>query len=599
MLPECDALKMFLRFWDMAKGLAHESAADPLDRERHALFIASKLALAVAALTCAPLYLAFVGAPTGVDAVALVFALIPLACVLAASRTGDLVGSAALGVAGLIGFVLAVSFSAPGVAGAAGALLVAAPLEAMIAASIPLIGAAALSALAAALICAYLGAGASLALAPSLLFLCLGVAYAACVCAGLVRLQRLRRNSGVMTRADFDALCAVVPDLVLYLDRSGVVLGGPQQSASLFGLNGRELSGRGLFERVQVGDRPLFLKTVSDAALANGAAQVDLRVRGGAGEDDSVWFGDVRMRVGRIGSKGEPRLFAILRDVREETAHAQDLAQARAQAEQNGASKDRFLANISHELRTPLNAILGFSEILSSNVMPLDVARRCEYAGIINSSGQHLLSVVNSILDISKIEAGSFEITPDHFELTQLIDQCFNMVRLKADESGVVLRHEALADIPEIVADKRAVKQIIINLVSNAVKFSGNGGRVTLRSRLNGAGVAIEIEDNGIGVMARDLARLGDPFFQARDTYDRPYEGTGLGLSVVRGLVGLHGGGMKIESAPGEGTRVTITLPMDCRSMPEHARNGSAKIETVPNGPFRNTFSEDKVKQIA
>jgi cell cycle sensor histidine kinase DivJ len=231
--------------------------------------------------------------------------------------------------------------------------------------------------------------------------------------------------------------------------------------------------------------------------------------------------------------------------------------------------------------------------------MPLDVARRCEYASIINSSGQHLLSVVNSILDISKIEAGSFEITPDHFELNPLIEQCFDMVRLKAEETGVGLRHEALANIPEIVADKRAVKQILINLVSNAVKFSGNGGRVTLRSRLSGTGVALEIEDSGIGVLARDLARLGDPFFQAKDTYDRPYEGTGLGLSVVRGLVGLHGGAMKIESAPGEGTRVTITLPLDCRSVPEQMRNRVAKIQTIPNGPFRNLSSEDKVKQIA
>jgi cell cycle sensor histidine kinase DivJ len=100
-------------------------------------------------------------------------------------------------------------------------------------------------------------------------------------------------------------------------------------------------------------------------------------------------------------------------------------------------------------------------------------------------------------------------------------------------------------------------------------------------------------------VLARDLARLGDPFFQAKDTYDRPYEGTGLGLSVVRGLVGLHGGAMKIESAPGEGTRVTITLPLDCRSVPEQMRNRVAKIQTIPNGPFRNLSSEDKVKQIA
>jgi two-component system, cell cycle sensor histidine kinase DivJ len=232
-------------------------------------------------------------------------------------------------------------------------------------------------------------------------------------------------------------------------------------------------------------------------------------------------------------------------------------------------------------------------------MMPIDVARRREYADIIRSSGQHLLSVVNSILDISKIEAGSFQITPDHFELEPLIAQCCDMVRLKAEENGVQLHREPSVNIPEIVADKRAVKQILINLVSNAVKFSNTGGRVTLRSRVNGNAVTIEIEDGGIGVMARDLARLGDPFFQAKDSYDRPYEGTGLGLSVVRGLVGLHGGSMKVESAPGEGTRVTITLPLDCRTQPEQARSRGARIETIPVGPFRVVTLNDKVKQIA
>ncbi len=207
--------------------------------------------------------------------------------------------------------------------------------------------------------------------------------------------------------------------------------------------------------------------------------------------------------------------------------------------------------------------------------------------------------MVNSILDISKIEAGSFQITPDHFELEPLIAQCFDIVRLKAEENGVVLRRETLSDIPEVVADKRAVKQVLINLVSNAVKFTGRGGSVTIRSRLVGANVSVEIEDSGIGVLARDLSRLGDPFFQAKDSYDRPYEGTGLGLSVVRGLVGLHGGAMKIESAPGEGTRVTFTLPLDCRALPDHQRARSARIETIPNGPFRVISTEDKVKQIA
>jgi cell cycle sensor histidine kinase DivJ len=231
--------------------------------------------------------------------------------------------------------------------------------------------------------------------------------------------------------------------------------------------------------------------------------------------------------------------------------------------------------------------------------MPLDPARRREYAGIINSSGQHLLQVVNSILDMSKIESGSFQLAAEHFELTPLVDQCCDMMRLKAEEAQVILTRETPASLPEIVGDKRAVKQILINLVSNAVKFAGPGGAVAVRARLAGAGVAIEVEDNGIGVGARDLGRLGDPFFQAQDAYDRPYEGTGLGLSVVRGLVGLHGGAIRIESAPGEGTRVTITLPLDYRAAPAFSKGRVARIETITRGPCRPAAPDEKVKQIA
>ena len=592
------SVTMFLRLWDLAKGIAHDSASGAVERERHALFIASKMALAVAALSSAPLYFALVGAPTGVEAIALVFALTPLACVLAASRTGDIVGAAALGVAGLVGFVLAAAFSSPGVAAAAGALLVAAPVEALIVGSLPLAGAAFAASLAGALICASVGAGHAAALVPSALFLGFGVAYASALCAGFLRLQAMRRGAGESAQAEFDSLAGVLPDLVLHLDRTGAVQGAARQSLRLLGLGPREFSGRGLFERVHVADRPLFLKTVSDAASAPAAVEADVRVRGACGEDEAVWFGHVRMRVAPLGA-GDARLVAVLRDVGREKTHEEELAAARAQAERSGASKDRFLANISHELRTPLNAIIGFSEILGSDVMPLDVARRCEYANIIHSSGQHLLSVVNSILDISKIEAGSFQITPGHFDLEPLIAQCFDMVRLKAGEAGVRLHHETAGAIPEIVADKRAVKQIIINLVSNAVKFSRPGGAVSLRARLAGSQVVIEITDEGVGVLACHLSRLGDPFFQAQDSLDRAYEGTGLGLSVVRGLVGLHGGAMRIESAPGEGTRVTITLPVDCRAVPEQARSRGARIETIPAGPFRFIHHDDKVKQIA
>lgn len=599
-LPESiDRVTMFQRMWDLAKGIAHDSATDAIQRERHALFIASKLSLAIAALTAAPLYLAYVGAPSPIEALALAFALTPCAAAFVVSRTGRLGAGGALSIAGLIGFALAVSYSTSGAAAAAAGLLFAVPIEAFLAGALPLVGAATFAAVIAAAACLFIGAGHAVLVLPSALLLALGLAYVGALSAGFVHLQSLRRRSDETARARFDGLAAVLPDLVLHMDRTGAVHGVAHHRARVLGLGVRDVAGRGLFERVHVADRPLFLKTVSDASISGGAVEVDIRLRGGVAHDEPAWFGHVRLRVGRVDEADDMRLIAVLRDVTDEKAHAEELLAARAAAEQSGASKDRFLANISHELRTPLNAIIGFSEILNSDMMPIDTARRREYAGIINSSGQHLLSVVNSILDISKIEAGSFQITPDQFELEPLIAQCCDMVRLKAEETGVLLRREDLGGLPEIVADKRAVKQILINLVSNAVKFTGSGGQVTLRARASVTAVVIEIEDSGIGVQARDLARLGDPFFQAKDSYDRPYEGTGLGLSVVRGLVGLHGGSIKIESAPGEGTRVTITLPLDCTSVPEHQRSRGARMQTVAAGPFPGLPTAENVRKIA
>ncbi len=232
-----------------------------------------------------------------------------------------------------------------------------------------------------------------------------------------------------------------------------------------------------------------------------------------------------------------------MRDVTRAKLHEEEIDRARLEALQANAWKDRFLANVSHELRTPLNAIIGFSELLgNADLCPRDPLKQREYASIVHISGQHLLSVVNSLLDMSKIEAGSFDLLPEPFELPPLIDMCCDMVSLKAVEAGVELIRVYPAQLDELVADKRAVKQILINLLSNAIKFTPSRGRVTVGVRPQGNSLAICVADTGIGILSQDLPRLGDPFFQASDSYDRPYEGTGLGLSIVRGLVGLHGG---------------------------------------------------------
>jgi cell cycle sensor histidine kinase DivJ len=220
---------------------------------------------------------------------------------------------------------------------------------------------------------------------------------------------------------------------------------------------------------------------------------------------------------------------------------------------------------MSHELRTPLNAIIGFSDMLmNEQKLRLDVARRLEYAHLINDSGTHLLSVVNGILDMSKMEAGDFEISPEPFAPAPVVSGCCDLLTLKAREQGLDLVVRLPEDLPEIVADKRAFKQILINLLSNAVKFTDRGGQVTVAARAELGGLVITVEDTGVGISTDDLPRVGRPFFQVRGAYNRRHDGTGLGLSIVRGLVTLHGGEVDIASRLGEGTRVRVRLPLDC-----------------------------------
>jgi cell cycle sensor histidine kinase DivJ len=181
---------------------------------------------------------------------------------------------------------------------------------------------------------------------------------------------------------------------------------------------------------------------------------------------------------------------------------------------------------------------------------------------LIKESGEHLLQVVNDILDLSKIESGAFDVAAEAFELAPLIERCVQIMRAQADKTGVTLATDVDAGLPELVADQRACRQILLNLLSNAVKFTDRGGRVVCSAHRDGRRVSIQVRDNGIGIAAEDLPRLGQPFVQADSGYDRRHEGTGLGLSVVKGLVALHGGQMLIDSAPGKGTTVTIHLPL-------------------------------------
>jgi len=406
-------------------------------------------------------------------------------------------------------------------------------------------------------------------------------------------LRRLRAR-----RREAQGLDAQPGSAALRLDPRGAVLGLAAGAAELLGGEPADLVGRFLLPRIQVGDRPEFLCALDSAVHGTGTARATFRLCrvGGATPDAQnggacVWL---EARMTREGEGDDARLAVALRDVSEVREAELRLEAVQREAAAALSLKDRLLANVTHELRTPLNAILGFSELLSNPAIGPTSADKCmEYARIIHSSADHLLSVVNLLLDMSRLEAGQFELTPEPFALAPLIANCRDMLLLKAQARQLELDAPLPGPHIEINADKRACRQILLNLMSNAVKFSKPGGRVTVEGRENGADIEIAVLDEGIGIDPRHLPRIGDPFFQARAGYDRIAEGSGLGLSLVRGLVGLHGGGLTIESALGVGTRVTVRLPVDGREAPPDAL-AATRFEIIPRLKLTASESESR-----
>jgi len=243
--------------------------------------------------------------------------------------------------------------------------------------------------------------------------------------------------------------------------------------------------------------------------------------------------------------------------------HAQASAQERQKADAANRAKSTFLANMSHELRTPLNAIIGFSERMQREALgPVGSARYRSYADDINRSGMHLLELVNDLLDLSKIEAGKMELVEDFVQVGQLIADCMMLVRDAAARAGVELTVDRDQRLPAVYADERKLKQILINLLGNAIKFTGSGGRVEIVAAISASGgFEISVRDSGIGIGPEDLAKVLDPFGQPRSTVDRDGLGTGLGLPLSRKLAELHGGTLEIESTLGRGTAVLLRLP--------------------------------------
>lgn len=266
--------------------------------------------------------------------------------------------------------------------------------------------------------------------------------------------------------------------------------------------------------------------------------------------------------------ESEQRLRNTVEDVRRNQQRIAELAnkyeKEKIRAEEANRSKSEFLANMSYELRTPLNAVNGFSEIMLREMFgPLGDNRYVDYVKDIHTSGQHLLSLINDILDMSKIEAGKMKLQKEPVSLADIAEQSLRLVKARAEEKSIRLVSDLDDNLADLNADPRALKQVILNLLSNAVKFTPEEGRVSIRSFAIDDRVALQVRDTGIGIPKEDLPRLGRPFEQIESQHSKSHQGTGLGLALSKSLVEMHGGQIAIESELGKGTTVTLTIPFN------------------------------------
>jgi len=291
---------------------------------------------------------------------------------------------------------------------------------------------------------------------------------------------------------------------------------------------------------------------------------------------------------GFVDWEGAPAAFLMLRDVterREAERKLQDhisnleqtletsttryaeitrqIHQAKETADSANRTKSEFLANMSHELRTPLNAIMGFSEVIKDEMFgPLQVPQYLEYVRDIYNSGAHLLDIINDILDLSKVEAGKFELVEEEVELRKFVEAVRNLTKGRAEEKGLEIEISVPDAFPRLFADQRGLKQMLLNLTSNAIKFTPGGGTVKITARVLSTGdVEVAVQDSGIGIAPEDMERVLMPFGQVDSALARENQGTGLGLPLVQAMIELHGGELMLDSFPGNGTTASLRLP--------------------------------------
>ncbi len=570
--------------------LVHLSAReDPLAAERHVAFMASRLFGSLLALGVFPVFLALHGVPTVLEFLVIAWMIFPIATACFLSRTGRYDAAQALSALGLAAIVTTVAANSGGISSTAAIWLLLIPLEAALSGSSRVVAVATLLA----------AGGIGLLIAANPWFGLPGAAGSPGTTAALGTLSALIYATAIalgansLVRANFarlgreaeqHLLAAFGPaDVITHYGHGGRIVYASANAQAVLGAPACDLGD--LFDRIHIADRPAYLRALSEAAASGGPCEVEFRLRRPA-ETEFIW---IEMRCGPLplachpprkrrrvrrgedqggkclsGDRASAKVVAVMREVTSRKIRQDALLEARDAALRANAAKSRFLAFMSHELRTPLTAIIGFSDMLREEKENFtDHPRRLEYARIINESGHHLLAVANEILDLSRLETGNFGLVPQPLRLGAVIASCTELLALRAQTVGITFKIEAPGSLPEIVADRRAIMHILINLMTNAVNFSHPGGIVAVSASVEGQHVLLEVADGGIGIAPDDLTRIGSPFFRVQSRSYRTQDGAGLGLSIVKALVDLHGGELEAHSRLGEGTRMVVRLPLD------------------------------------
>ena len=342
-------------------------------------------------------------------------------------------------------------------------------------------------------------------------------------------------------------------------ERNSKVVYVNQKFTELFGYGPEELVGRPIEMLTPTSPETTSAQQMTAALLRNDGSPISFETRN---KDGRPFWVELRISTIQRFPSGGFRWTIIGRDVTERRNTEIELLRAKEEAEAGNRAKSNFLANMSHELRTPLNAIIGFTELIEHGVARTGwTPAYSEYLGDVSESGRHLLDLINTILDLSKIESGSLQLSIAPVDLCELIDSSQALVSSLAKAGNVTLTTGLAPGCPQIPGDFMKLKQVMLNILSNAIKFTPSGGQIRIAAHFTVTHAIITVSDTGVGIAEADLERVTQPFFQVETTLSRKFAGSGLGLAIARELVNLHKGSLEIESTEGKGTTVRVVLP--------------------------------------